>query len=184
MLLRPEARFELAMDLQSSQGTEIGSVFSFASPLYFHGKLTYAKAFARAVPGATSVLLITPGLGLIPPETKVTAEQMRSVCRVPVDENDAAYAEPMRRDAKLLEKSMPKDAPVVLLGSVASTKYTAILSAVFGTRLLFPTDFVGRGAMSRGGLLLRSARAGTELPYAPVQTTVVKGRRPPRLRHD
>jgi hypothetical protein len=29
---------------------------------------------------------------------------------------------------------------------------------VFGERLLFPDSFVGRGDMSRGGLLLRAAR--------------------------
>jgi len=35
--------------------------------------------------------------------------------------------------------------------------------------------------MSRGGLLLRSARAGTELRYGPVHGAVRHGPRPPRL---
>jgi hypothetical protein len=34
-----------------------------------------------------------------------------------------------------------------------------VLGAVFGSSLLFPRDFVGRGDMSRGGLLLRAAKA-------------------------
>jgi hypothetical protein len=35
--------------------------------------------------------------------------------------------------------------------------------------------------MSRGGLLLRKAREGVELEYAPVVGAVVHGARPPRL---
>jgi hypothetical protein len=46
---------------------------------------------------------------------------------------------------------------------------------------LFPEAFVGRGDMSRGGLLLRAARAGTELDYIPVQGAVRRGKRPPKL---
>jgi hypothetical protein len=48
-------------------------------------------------------------------------------------------------------------------------------------RLIFPTDFVGRGDMSRGGLLLRAAVDGPELPYAPVRGAARTGSRPPRL---
>jgi hypothetical protein len=70
---------------------------------------------------------------------------------------------------------------VVLLGSIASKKYVAVLGAVFGDRLLFPSDFVGRGDMSRGGLLLRAARAGAELAYEPVLGAQRHGKRPPRL---
>jgi len=69
----------------------------------------------------------------------------------------------------------------VLLGSVASEKYTGPLLEVFGERLLFPTDFVGRGDMSRGGLMLRCARSGIELPYIPVRGALRHGARPPRL---
>ena len=47
------------------------------------------------------------------------------------------------------------DCDVVLLGSIASPKYVDVLLGIFGERLLFPIDFVGRGDMSRGGLLLR-----------------------------
>jgi hypothetical protein len=69
----------------------------------------------------------------------------------------------------------------VLLGSVASEKYVQVLSAIFGSRLVFPSDFVGRGDMSRGGLLLRAAAAGRELEYVPVIGAVRRGARPPRL---
>ena len=52
---------------------------------------------------------------------------------------------------------------------------------VFGARLRFPIDFVGRGDMSRGGLLMRCAEAGRELEYAPVAGAVLHGARPPKL---
>ena len=70
---------------------------------------------------------------------------------------------------------------MVLLGSVASPKYVDVLTAIFGERLKFPIDFVGRGDMSRGGLLLRQAREGVELPYVPVIGAVLHGARPPKL---
>ena len=73
------------------------------------------------------------------------------------------------------------DCDVVLLGSIASPKYVDVLPAIFGERLLFPIDFVGRGDMSRGGLLLRQAREGVELPYVPVPGAVRHGARPPKL---
>jgi hypothetical protein len=55
------------------------------------------------------------------------------------------------------------------------------LLAVLGERLHFPAEFVGRGDMSRGGLLLRAVRAGVELAYLPVAGAVRHGARPPRL---
>ena len=48
--------------------------------------------------------------------------------------------------------------------------------AIFGERLLFPIEFVGRGDMSRGGLLLRHARDGVELDYVPVAGAVAPRR--------
>ena len=70
---------------------------------------------------------------------------------------------------------------MVLLGSVASPKYVTVLTNIFGPRLLFPIDFVGRGDMSRGGLLLRHARDGVELPYVPILGATLHGARPPKL---
>jgi hypothetical protein len=51
----------------------------------------------------------------------------------------------------------------------------------FGDRLLFPMEFVGRGDMSRGGLMLRCAAAGQQLTYVPVAGAVRHGQRPPKL---
>jgi hypothetical protein len=81
----------------------------------------------------------------------------------------------------VLAREIGRECDVVLLGSIATPKYTDVLLDVFGTQLRFPVDFVGRGDMSRGGLLLRRAAAGEELDYAPVAGAVVHGSRPPRL---
>jgi hypothetical protein len=69
----------------------------------------------------------------------------------------------------------------VLLGSIATGKYADVLLEIFGDRLVFPRDFVGRGDMSRGGLMLRCAEEGRELEYLPVEGAVRHGKRPPRL---
>jgi hypothetical protein len=70
---------------------------------------------------------------------------------------------------------------VVLLGSIATSKYLDPLMDIFGSRLLFPSEFVGRGDMSRGGLMLRCARDGVDLNYIPANTAVRRGVRPPKL---
>ena len=74
-----------------------------------------------------------------------------------------------------------ESAQFVLLGSVASEKYVQILGSILGGRLVFPAAFVGRGDMSRGGLLLRAAAAAEELDYVPVIGAVRRGPRPPKL---
>lgn len=173
MLRRPAARFPLAMELRSEAGAALGEVFAFASGLYFRGKLAYARTF-----GASWV--ITPGAGLVEPERRITPADLDVWERVRVDLEDARYRHPLERDARGLAARLP-EAEVVLLGSIASDKYMDLLLEVFDQRLLFPVDFVGRGDMSRGGLLLRSARSGTELPYRPVRGAVRHGPRPPRL---
>jgi len=173
MLRRPAARFPLATELRSEAGAALGDVFSFTSGLYFRGKLTYARTF-----GASWV--ITPGAGLVEPERRITPRDLHRWARVRVDLEDRRYRRPLERDARALAARIP-DAEVVLLGSIASDKYVELLLEVFDHRLLFPIDFVGRGDMSRGGLLLRSARSGTELPYGPVRGSLRHGPRPPRL---
>jgi len=173
MLRRPAAGFPLAMELRSEGGATLGDVFTFTSGLYFRGKLTYARAF-----GASWV--ITPGAGLVEPERRITPADLDAWARVRVDPEDRRYRRPLERDARALSERLPA-AEVVLLGSIASDKYVDLLLDIFDDRLLFPVDFVGRGDMSRGGLLLRSARSGTELPYGPVRGAVRRGPRPPRL---
>ena len=88
---------------------------------------------------------------------------------------------PLRRSAEQLASTIGPKTRVILLGSIATGKYADILTGVFEDRLLFPTDFVGRGDMSRGGLLLRHVREGKELDYQPVIGAIRRGKRPPKL---
>jgi hypothetical protein len=62
-----------------------------------------------------------------------------------------------------------------------SARAAWLLAGLCGERHLSPTDYIGRGALSRGGLMLRSADEGRELPYAPVVGAARHGARPPRL---
>ena len=178
-LPRPEARFDLAVRLRS-EGAPLGETFAFISGLYFRGKLAYATAFAAppgSIPGA---LVIASGRGLVTPETKVTIEELRKIASVPIDAADPRYRGPLERACRLDEAAGP-DCDFVLLGSVATAKYLEPMFGIFGHRLLFPEAFVGRGDLSRGGLLLRAARSGVELEYAPVGSLTRHGQRPPRL---
>jgi hypothetical protein len=180
MLVREQAGFDLAVRLRKGTAS-IGEVYSFISGLYFRGKMAYAEAFRAPPPGIPPVVVIVPGAGLVPPETPVTIEQLRAIADVPVDEDNQTYREALIAAAKLLDQYAGPACRYVLLGSIASGKYTGPLLELFGERLVFPADFVGRGDMSRGGLMLRCARSGIQLPYIPVEGAVRRGGRPPRL---
>ena len=159
----------------------MAEVFTFLSGLYFRGKIAYARTFGCASSGICSSVVITPTRGLIDAETRMTPMDLREFASVDINAEDPRYHKPLQRDARRLEKKLPTDVEVILLGSVATGKYVDVLLSSFGERLLFPADFVGRGDMSRGGLLLRSAADRQELSYIPVAGAVRNGKRPPKL---
>jgi hypothetical protein len=184
--MSPSAQFALAVALRSEDGAPLGELFSFVSGLYFRGKLTYARRFAQPPDPLNPIVgsgihVITPTAGLRSPDTLVTPAAVRAFARVDVDADNARYRRPLEASAQALLAEIGPDCDVVLLGSVASTKYVTVLGEIFGGRLKFPVAFVGRGDMSRGGLLLRHARDGVELDYVPVLGAVLHGARPPKL---
>jgi hypothetical protein len=181
LLLGGRGAFPLAQHLQRGGAVPLGEAFSFLSGLYFRGKLAYARTFARPLPSLPGALVITTNRGLMDPDDQVTAEDLRSFGTVPIDLGDARYREPLLRAAERIAAALPAEGSVVLLGSVASGKYVDLLGAVFGEKLQFPAEFVGRGDMSRGGLLLRCVDSGAELEYVRVDGTPRRGTRPPRL---
>ena len=181
LLIDPSGRSDLAKQLRMPTGVPIGDVFSFLSSLYFRGKLTYARAFADPSPGAPPVLVITADCGLVSPDRHVTRDDLVAFANVDIAGGDERYLTPLRRDAESLARTIDSSSLVVLLGSVATGKYVDTLLDTFGDRLVFPPTFVGRGDMSRGGLLLRHARDGTELDYVPVAGAIRRGQRPPKL---
>jgi len=181
MVLNPRAGFGLARALHAG-GAPLGEVFTFVSGLYFRGKAAYAQAFARAPEEGASAFVISAGEGLRPLHEEITVTRLHEWAGVDIDEENDAFTAPLIRDAAALELAYGATTRFVLLGSVASNKYVGPLTQVFGDHLLFPTDFVGRGDMSRGALMLRAAREGTELTYEPVETAVRRGRRAPSIR--
>jgi hypothetical protein len=174
LLLSSRAAFPLARRLRAAGGAPLGEVMSFVSGLYFRGKLAYADAFG--VP-----LVITPDAGLRPAEAPVTLGMLRASARVDIDAANPRYRRPLEQSARAVASLLKPDDTITLLGSIASDKYVGVLLGIFGDRLSFPIDFVGRGDMSRGGLLLRCVRAGHELDYVPVAGAIRHGARPPRL---
>src|SRR3954468_21811327 len=184
--LSPRATFSLAARLRSADGVAIGELFSFVSGLYFRGKLTYARRFASPPDPSNPLIgsgihVITPNAGLRPPETPVTAAAIRRFAGAEVNAANPQYRRPLERSCRTLGHEIVPDCDVVLLGSIASAKYVDILLGIFGHRLRFPIEFVGRGDMSRGGLLLRKVAEGQELEYAPIAGAVRRGARPPKL---
>src|SRR3954454_23961819 len=180
MVMSERATFPLAQRLRED-GATLAEVFTFLSGLYFRGKISHARAFGCAADGSCTSLVITPTRGLIDAETRITLEDLREFAGVDIQGDDPRYRRPLERDAKRLAKRLPRDGDIVLLGSIASGKYVDALLSHFGERLRFPGDFVGRGDMSRGGLLLRCAADGRELEYIAVAGATRNGKRPPKL---
>lgn len=178
MMVREEAKFDLARRLRT-EGATLGEIFTFLSGLYFRGKLSYARAFGRTTDGSPGAYVITTNRGLLPPETSVTLGELRALGSVAINARDPRYSEPLRRAAARFA-AMP-GCEVILLGSIATGKYVDHLLPILGSRLRFPTNFVGRGDMSRGGLMLRCVAEAEELDYLPVEGAVRRGMRAPKL---
>lgn len=172
LLLRPEAEFALAQRVRASAGAELGEVFSFVSGLYFRGKLAYAQAFAAPPPDLPGALVITTGRGLLPTRTATRPEDIRAFSEVPIDIRDPRYREPLLRDLHSLSARMSPATRIILLGSIATSKYVELLLSVLGSQLYFPEPFIGMGDMQRGALMLNSARSGEELPYIAAEGAV------------
>ena len=173
LLFNPRAKFDLACRLRT-ESVPLGEVFAFLSGLYFRGKLAYAERFGLP-------LVITTNTGLLPADTRVTLDTLRAAARMNIKAANPRYRRPLLASARTVAEHLGPDGAVTLLGSIASDKYVDALLSVFGERLTFPAEFVGRGDMSRGGLLLRCVRAGQELTYVSVAGAVRHGPRPPRL---
>ncbi|HEX5069348.1 MAG TPA: hypothetical protein VFV78_03965 [Vicinamibacterales bacterium] len=181
ILLRPGSQVPIARKLQAG-GLTLGEAFSFLSGLYFRGKLTYAQTFGTAPDRGAGTLVITPSRGLMRPDTLIDAELLREFAAADVSTENSIYRVPLDRDASMLLARVRASTPIVLLGSIATGKYVDVLAPWFGKRLLYPSAFVGRGDMSRGGLLLRHAKAGEELAYERLEIGVrPRGPRPAKL---
>ena len=174
ILLNPRSEAATVLEFRSGRMT-LGRAFSFMSGLYFRGKLSYAERFGEA-------LVITPTRGLQPASLPFNLSLLREFAVGDVSLDNPEYRLALERDVQALEQRIGARSQVVLLGSVASGKYVDVLLPILGARLRYPTAFIGRGDMSRGGLMLRSAASGIELEYDALTTGVrPRGPRPPKL---
>jgi hypothetical protein len=180
LVLKHGAKSQLALALRA-EGAPLGQVFSFISGLYFRGKLAYAERFAEVPDKIHPAYVITASAGLLPSDTLVTVERLREFSSGEVDAQNTTYRTALHRDSKALLGLLGTECQIVLLGSVATPKYVEPLLEVFGEQLLFPAEFVGRGDMSRGGLMLRCVERGRQLTYVPVGGAARHGSRPPKL---
>jgi hypothetical protein len=166
-ILSPRATFASAVALRSEEGVPIEDAYAFMSALYFRGKIAYARRFANAPESLESgIFVIAPGFGLVPAGWRLTLDRFKVLKRTDVDLRSRKYRKPLELDARGIEARLTSDARVVLLGSVATGKYVDVLWPIFGSRLVFPSRFVGLGDMSRGSIMLKAAAAGEELEYA------------------
>jgi hypothetical protein len=85
---------------------------------------------------------------------------------VRIDLAEDRYRLPLEQHCRSLDEATRTNCEFVPLGSLATPKYLKPVLGVFGQRLLFPDEFVGRGDFSRGGLMLRCAREGLQLKYS------------------
>jgi hypothetical protein len=170
-LLSPRSKFELATRV-GGEGAPLGEVFSFVSGLYFRGKLAYARAFAEEE--FESVHVITAARGLMSPLARIVHDDLRAMADVKIHHENLLYRSPLVRDAAKLAAELDEDDEVVLLGSIATPKYLEPLSEVLGARLRVPAEFIGRGDMSRGALMLRAVREMKPLEYVAATLVAVK----------
>ena len=174
LLQNPQSQAVTVLEFRSGAMT-LGRAFAFMSGLYFRGKLAYAERFGDA-------LVITPTRGLQSPSLPFNARLLNEFAVGDVSLDNPEYRVALEKDVKALSRRIGKAGQVVLLGSVASGKYVDVLLPILGSRLQYPSSFVGRGDMSRGGLLLRSAASGVELEYDALLAGVrPRGPRPPKL---
>jgi hypothetical protein len=178
-LLREGAAGELARALRAG-GLTVADVFEHTSSLYFRGKRAYARAFAAAPPGVEGAWVITTDRGLVPMDTPVTPSILREMASVPIDPAEPRYRGPLVASALDLRDRAGPACEAVLLGSLATAKYLDPLREAWGDALVVPEAFVGRGDMSRGGLMLRAVADRSELTYM-VARGPMAGTRPPRL---
>jgi hypothetical protein len=111
----------------------------------------------------------------------MTLDDLARLAQTHIDPSAKEFRKPLQQHAKSLAQALGPAGEPVLLGSIATRKYVDVLLSSFPQELLFPAEFVGRGDMSRGGLMLRSVDAHMELKYVPVRGAILRGTRPPKL---
>src|SRR5437667_11077036 len=110
---------------------------------------------------------MTPTRVRVDAKKRIPLDYLCEFATVDIHEDNSRYRLPIERDAQLLAQTLPVESEVILLGSIATGKYVDVLMAIFRDRLRFPSEFIGRGDMSRSGLMLRCAMDRQDVSYVP-----------------
>src|SRR5437762_324754 len=102
MLTSAEASSALALELRSPEGAVLSDVFSFVSSLYFRGKASYARTFARARGDLPAAYVLTAGGGICLLDERVTLARLRRWEAVKVSEKNPHFTAPLERHASEL----------------------------------------------------------------------------------
>src|ERR1043165_177363 len=92
VLLNRRAPFALAREFRA-RGLPLADIFSFASALYFRGKIAYARRFADPATG-DAIRVITASGGLVEPDRTLKPADLRALGRADNDEGNPRYHEP------------------------------------------------------------------------------------------
>src|SRR5687767_2693589 len=123
------------MEALRAEGVRLVEVYAFISSLYFRGKLEYAVRFARPPGGIAGAWVITPTRGLVGADARVTLADLEEFASGSIETDDARYRDALRRTALHVASGLGGAGDVVLLGSIASSRYLEPLAEVFGERL-------------------------------------------------
>jgi len=171
LLGNPASSASLARRLQSGEGVPLGEIFSFVSGLYFRGKMAYVRKFA----GPGQPFVITSNQGLVDVDQTFTLPEFLGFSEVNIHPGSESYRRPLEIDLAALAKGSVEQ--FILLGSIASPKYSRILLPFLGSRLMVPKAFHGLGDMARGSLLLRHAAHGEEMEYVALADLLSRSKR-------
>ena len=164
------------------EGAPLGEVFSFLSGLYFRGKLAYARGVRGAARGAARRARHHPQRRAGAAGDARQPGDLRELRPRRHRRGQPAVPRPARARrprARRGRRARDCDRAPGQHRDRASTWTCCTQSSA--TACSFRSDFVGRGDMSRGGLMLRCAATGGSCEYAPVPGAVRHGPRPPKL---
>ncbi len=135
-LLHSTAPSELAVRLRQS-GVRLGDVYQHISSLYFRGKLSTHQVSAIPLSRLRACRYIT-GTGLMLPETLIRFDEFRQLSAISIDASNERYRQSLIADLMRLREMAGVHVDIILLGSIATSKYVDPIANVFGERVLVP----------------------------------------------
>ena len=189
VLWRPPCALADSVDLALSPGGSPGRGHALArrgvrvpQRIVLPRQATYASRFGRPPPSLPPALVITPTRGLQSPSLPISRSLIEEFASLDWHRPTRAFwIRSSRVRVSFVHRSSQRCAWSCSGASRrAGTSSRWRASSRAGCN--YPAEFVGRGDMSRGGLLLRHAEEGRELDYVPLAAGLTRhGAKPPKL---